>query len=236
LYQGYGFAIPINLAKRVVDDIVRYGYVKRGLLGISIAEVDASVARGSGLLKPKGVLVQDVRKGFPAESAGLLQGDIILAVDDEEVNSPNDLQIKIAKNSPGTNVNLRIWRDGTEIQINVTLAEAPRSNSDSEPLADGVNLKFENLGLLVRERNNSEDKSNNMGVFVEGVSYGSPAQQAGISPGDIISTINDKEMRTVNDFEDILKNVSSGDMLKFKLIQNQRGVNSISRIVFVEAP
>ncbi|RMH78070.1 MAG: PDZ domain-containing protein, partial [Calditrichaeota bacterium] len=110
-YQGYGFAIPINLARKVVSDLIKYGRVRRALLGVSIENVSDRVARAVGLPRPTGALVQGVSPGFPAEEVGLRQGDIILSVNGEEVVSVSDLQTKIARHQPGDVVTLVIWRD-----------------------------------------------------------------------------------------------------------------------------
>ncbi|MCB0297421.1 MAG: PDZ domain-containing protein, partial [Calditrichaeota bacterium] len=100
-YQGYGFAIPVNLAKKVVDDILRYGRVRRAILGVVIQPVDDEEAKREGMTRPMGARIESTGPGSPADKAGMQRGDIILAVDGESVNSVNDLQIKIAQHQPG---------------------------------------------------------------------------------------------------------------------------------------
>ncbi|MFQ5583670.1 MAG: Do family serine endopeptidase, partial [Calditrichia bacterium] len=236
--QGYGFAIPSNLARRVIEDLVHFGYVKRGLLGVSIGLVDANAARGSGLSKPQGVLIHEVRKGYPAETAGLHEGDIILAVDGRKVNSPNDLQIEISKNRPGSKVTLSVWRDKSAVQLDVILAEAPISNSTSAPHSNGAKLQFDNLGLVVREPGRQEALPGKVpeGVYVEKVAYGSPAQEAGIFPSDIIVEINDQKVRSVDEFQQYISKAASGDVLKFFLAQRDSSGEILTRLVFVEVP
>ena len=109
-YQGYSFAIPINLAKKVAGDIIKYGKVLRGYLGVIIQPVDATMAKANGLDKPQGVLVGEVREGG-AKDAGLKEGDIILSVDGKEVNASNQLQTLIAAKHPGDVVTLKLLRD-----------------------------------------------------------------------------------------------------------------------------
>lgn len=236
--QGYGFAIPSNLAKKVSNDIVKYGYVKRGLLGINIGQVNSSTARAMGLSKPKGVLIQGVRKDFPAEKAGLKQGDIILSVNGEEVNAPNELQMKIARNHPGTKVNLNVWRDGHENKFEVILAEAPVSDTKSFLSVEEDDIQYENLGLKIRELTQVEKdylESNN-GVLVERVYAGSPAQYAGIFQGDVILSIDEKKINSKSDVENLIKDAPSGMVLKMQ-IRRKFGNNDINnRIVFVEVP
>lgn len=236
--QGYGFAIPVNLAKKVVDDIVQYGYVKRGLLGISIGRVSSGTARAMGLSVPKGVLVQGVRKDFPAEKIGLKQGDIILSVNGEAVNAPNELQMKIARNHPGTKVNLGVWRDGREAKFEAVLAEAPQSDTKSLLSLNEQNIQFENLGLLVRNLTQAEkeylDKVE--GVLVERVYSGSPAESAGIFKTDVIVSIDENRIKSKSDFEKHVKQASSGEVLKFQVVRKLENEGIYNRIVFVEVP
>jgi serine protease Do len=236
--QGYGFAIPINLAKKVVDDIVQYGYVKRGLLGISIGRVSSGTARAMGLSVPKGVLIQGVRKDFPAEKIGLKQGDIILSVNGEAVNAPNELQMKIARNHPGTKVNLGVWRNGKETKFEVVLAEAPQSDTKSLLSLSEDNIRYENLGLLVRDLTRAEREylDEVEGVLVERVYSGSPAQNAGIVKADVIVSIDENGIKSKGDFEKHVKQASSGDVLKFQLVRKLENEGIYNRIVFVEVP
>lgn len=236
--QGYGFAIPSNLARKVVDDIVQYGYVKRGLLGISIDRVNSNTARAMGFSKPKGVLVAGVREGYPAQKSGLQQGDIILSVDGEEVNAPNELQMKVAGNYPGTRVKLMIWRNGKKQQFEVPLAEAPQSNTKAFLSTEKKEFKFENLGLKVRELTDEEKVylESAEGILVEAISAGSPAQSAGVFKGDVIVSIDEKIINSKNEFEKIIKQASSGALLKFRIMRKFRNDDIYNRIVFVEVP
>jgi len=236
--QGYGFAIPINLAKKVVDDIVQYGYVKRGLLGISIGRVSSGTARAMGLPIPKGVLVQGVRKDFPAEKIGLKQGDIILSVNGEAVNAPNELQMKIARNHPGTTVHLGVWRDGKEAEFDAVLAEAPQSDTKSLLSLSEDNIQYENLGIQVRDLSKAEREylDEVEGVLVERVYSGSPAQNAGIFQADVVVSINEKRIKSKSEFENQVKKASSGDILKFHVVRKLENQGMYNRIVFVEVP
>jgi serine protease Do len=236
--QGYGFAIPINLAKKVVDDIVQYGYVKRGLLGISIGRVSSSTARAMGLRVPKGVLVQGIRKDFPAEKIGLKQGDIILSVNGEAVNAANELQMKIARHHPGTTVRLGVWRDGREAQFDAVLAEAPRSDTKSLLSLGDDNIQFENLGLKVRDLTTAEREylDEVEGVLVERVYSGSPAQNAGIYQADVVVSINKSLIKSKSEFERQVKDATSGDILEFQVVRKLENQGMYNRIVFVEVP
>ena len=154
-YQGYGFAIPVNLARKVVDDLALYGRVRRGILGVVIEPVDDGVARGLGLDKPSGALVQGVSPRSAAENAGLRQGDIILKVDDREVLSVNDLQIKIAAHHPGETVTLTIWRKNKSYEVDVVLGEAPSGNNTAQNNREKPAV-FRHLGIKTRELSEKE--------------------------------------------------------------------------------
>ncbi len=134
-YIGYGFAIPINLAKSVAKDLIAHGKVSRGYIGINIDEVDYAMAKSLGMDKPQGIIVQGVVEGGAASKADIKDGDIILKIDGREVNQPNELQSYVASKTAGTKVTLTIFRDRKEIERNVTLKA--RDNEDkTEPVVN----------------------------------------------------------------------------------------------------
>ena len=134
-YQGYSFAIPLNLAKQVATDIIKYGKFRRGFLGVQIRPVDAVYAKAAGLDKTKGVAVESVTKDQASDKAGIEYGDIILSVDGKEVNSPQELQTMIASIHPGSIVTLKIWRDRKTIEKKVTLGSR---DEEGETIAEKV--------------------------------------------------------------------------------------------------
>jgi serine protease Do len=119
-YIGYGFAIPVNLAKAVAEDLIAHGKVSRGYIGINIGEVDNAIAKSLGMDKPKGIIIQGLVEGGAASESDLRAGDVILEVDNREVNRPNQLQSYIASKTAGTVVTLKIFRDGEVIERKVT--------------------------------------------------------------------------------------------------------------------
>ncbi|MGH1363515.1 MAG: Do family serine endopeptidase [Calditrichia bacterium] len=237
LYQGYGFAIPINLAKKVVNDIIEFGYTRRALLGVTIEKVDDRVAKALGLDRPYGALIQGVQPGFPAVEKGLRQGDVILQVDGMEVVSVNDLQIKIAQHSPGEIVKLTILRDRKSFQVDIELAEAPnvqaQNQLDAEP-----KVKFENLGFTFRGLSERDSTGFGLpeGILIADVKTGSPADQAGIQAPILLKLVNDRMINSIEQFEQILKGSSSGDMLKLTFSVRPGITGDGSRIVFVQVP
>ncbi|MCX6137500.1 MAG: trypsin-like peptidase domain-containing protein, partial [Ignavibacteriales bacterium] len=132
-YQGYGFAIPINLVRTVAEDLILHGKVRRGYIGVQISAVDETIAKANGLPKVEGVLVQSLVDGGAAEGAGVKEGDIILNVDQKKVNAPNELQSYVAGKHPGDKVTLHIWRDGKNKELEVKL----KPRSEGKALASG---------------------------------------------------------------------------------------------------
>ena len=120
-WTGYGFAIPINIARSVAKDLIKTGKVNRGYIGVRIRAVDQTEADAIGLDRPRGVRVDDVTKGEGGDLAGLKQRDVILSVDGHNVDEPNTLQSVIGMHHAGDKVQLRIWRDGKELEKTVTL-------------------------------------------------------------------------------------------------------------------
>lgn len=236
-YQGYGFAIPINLARKVVNDLLKYGRVRRAILGVEIEPVSSNVARAVGLNKPTGALIQGITSDSPAEKAGLRQGDIVLAVDGEKVVSVNDLQTKIARHYPGDVVTVTTWRNRKEREVEVELGEAPAPNAPvSRNNKAEKNLKSENLGISFRELSQEDKTALDLthGLFVEKVASGSPADDAGFFPGLIVVSIGDTPVSTMEDFQKILASAKRGDFLTFKVKDSRISGSSNTRLLFVE--
>ncbi|MBN2364911.1 MAG: PDZ domain-containing protein [Calditrichaeota bacterium] len=236
LYQGYGFAIPINLAIKIVNDIRTYGEVRRGLLGVSISNVDNRVAKGVGLPKPTGVLVQGVQPGKSADEAGIKAGDVILSVNGNEVVSVNDLQIKIASKNPGELVDVQIWRDGRKISYSVKLGKAPVSRNSNGQSAR--KKTFENLGMEIRDLTNLEKNSLNLdnGIYIQDVKPGSPASVAGIFSRYVLYSMNGEFIRNQVDFEERLGKFNSGEVIKIIGRPTTFRSSLDDRIFFVEIP
>lgn len=236
-YQGYGFAIPVNLAKKVVDDILRYGRVRRAILGVVIQPVDDQDARREGMERPMGARIESTGPGSPADKAGMKRGDIILEVDGESVNSVNELQIKIAQHRPGDTVTLLVWRDRRKWEVDVELGEAPAA---SVPAVRGngeeTDSEFDNLGISLRGLSADERERYNVegGLLIESVATGSPAEKAGVIPFSILVSIDGNDLNAVEEFEHIVAYSESGKVLKFKVKEgSSRGE---FQLLLVEVP
>lgn len=242
-YIGYGFAIPINLAKSVAADLIEHGKVSRGYIGVSISEVDAQTAKAIGLKEPKGVLVQDVIKGGAAEKSDIKEGDVILKIDDREVNQPNELQSYVASKRAGTEVKLTIFRNGKEIERYVTLkARDEDANkkvttaSKKEKSKEEKDIKeytFDELGFTVRNMTESELKDYKVdnGVLITNVKRFSKAYNQRIGEGLVITAADRKEVHNVYELKSIIEK-KKGEAVLLKLVDSDGN----SRLVGLEIP
>jgi len=237
-YMGYGFAVPINIAKSVVDDLKKYGEVKRGYLGVYIAPVDPVIAKGVGLDKPRGVFITSVMKGSAADKADVREGDVVLSVDGKEVNQPNELQAIVGTHNPDEKVTLKVWRDEKEKTIRVTL----ESRSDDTTIADSKPSKddqreMKDLGLKIRDLSELAQDMYELdsGVMVVSVESESAAAKARIIRGDVIVSLNGKSLKSVDAFYEVLSDLSAGEVVKLKL-RSLQGKELFDRLVFLEIP
>lgn len=242
-YQGYSFAIPINLAKKVATDIIKSGKVRRGYIGIRIEPVDAITAKAAGLEKARGVKVRDVNEKSAGEAAGIQAGDIILSVDGKEVNSPNALQTLVASKSPGDAVVLKIWRDKKEIEAKVVLkarddnetqTTEASSSDDDEELDASSQAKIEGLGITIRSLDSKLKKEYKVekGVYIETVEPFSHAQERGLLKGDVILSLGKKDIASVDEFRSEFKKLKPGDAVMLRV----KGADKKIRFVAIEVP
>jgi len=189
-YMGIGFAIPINMAKQIRDQLVEHGKVTRGQLGVYIQELTKDLADSFGLESTQGALVSRVMEDSAAEKAGLKQGDIILRINGKPVGKVSDFRNQIAMTPPDTKVSLDILRDGKEQQVKVTIGTLATDKSgrptDSESLEE-LGMKLQPLTPDLAERLGYQGES---GALVANVDPDSPAARAGIERGDLIQEVN----------------------------------------------
>ncbi len=204
-YQGVSFAIPIDVAMKVEAQIVKYGKVDRGRIGVAIQELNQSLAESFGLKKTDGALVSSVENGGPAAKAGLEPGDVILAVNGKEISGSSEVPPLIADIKPGDSAKLQIWRKGATREIEVKVG-ALKDNKLAA--ADGKEAAQGRLGLAVRplsaeERSQSEIKG---GLVVEN-STGAAAR-AGIRPGDVVLSVNGEPVTSVEQLRGLVAKAS----------------------------
>jgi serine protease Do len=206
--QGIGFAIPANMARSVMQQIVTTGKVTRAYLGVIPQDVTPQIAKAFGENGLRGALVGDVSPNSPAQRSGLAKGDIVLSVNGKPVVDSNDLRMTISMMAPDTNVNLKIFRDGSEREVSVKLGELPTTEATALQQGKGGSTSALS-GVSVENLDPDAAKqlglpSNSQGVVVTGVSPSSNAAEAGLQPGDVIQEVNRKAVRNTSDFEHAL--------------------------------
>ena len=186
-YMGVSFAIPIDVAMQVGQQLQTTGHVTRGKLGVVIQSVTQGLADSFGLPQPQGALVSSVEKGGPAERAGIESGDVILKLNGQPLRDSSELPVQIAAVAPGTSVNLEIWRNHATREVAVKLGAMEEQRSAANP---GPHQEGGKLGLAVRPLTADEQRGANMkgGLVVERAT--GPAAEAGIQPGDVVLAAN----------------------------------------------
>ncbi len=230
--QGIGFAVPVNMARSVMDQLIEKGRVARGYMGVSPEDITPAMAKSFRLTDTRGVLIGDVPPG-PAAQAGIQRGDVITEINGDRVEDSNQLRLKISMTPPGTTVRVKFLRDGVEKTVSVKLTEAPgeqaRARSNAAPdrglnALDGVaveDLDFQitrQLGLPASTR----------GVVITQVAPGTPAAEAGLVPGDVIQEVDRSRVLSAADFERAVRRASGHTVL---LLVNREGS---TRFVAVE--
>ena len=245
-YQGYSFAIPMNLARKVATDLIKFGKVRRGFIGVQIQSVDAVTAKAAGLDKAQGVIVQGVNKKSAGEGAGIQLGDIILSVDGREVNTANALQSIVASRYPGETVTLKVFRNKRSIEKKVTLKPrddeeqtvAAADESGDRPAAPEpartTSAQIPSLGMSVKGLDERARKTYDVerGVLVDAVEPLGPANTRGLLQGDVILSVGDRNVQSPDDFKEEVGRLKPGDAVMLRV----KGADKRVRFVAVEKP
>ena len=205
---GIGFAIPSNMAKAVMDQLLKEGKVRRGMLGVTIQSIDADLASSLNLPAARGAIVTSVSAGGPAERAGLKRGDVITAINKQPVVDDNGLRNLVASKGPGATVEVTALRNGRDQNFQIALAELPdrrRPETEESTSSGGASTGNEKFGLTLQpltpqmvSRFNLEE--GDQGLLVTRVDPSSNAANAGIKPGDLIQEVNRQPVRTFEQF------------------------------------
>jgi serine protease Do len=202
-FQGLSFAIPINVALRVKDQIVSTGKATHARLGVTVQDVNQSLAESFGLTRPDGALVSSVAPNSAAAAAGLKPGDVITEVDGEPIVRSGELSSVIGMSAPGAKVRLKVWRDHAQRDLEARLGTAEVDKTEVAG-ADG-SAQPGQLGLALRPltRDERREAKVDAGLVIENV--GGPAERAGIQPGDVLLAINGKSVQSVDQVKAVLQ-------------------------------
>ena len=220
---GVGFAIPINMVKRVMEDLISDGKVTRGWLGVQIQDVDEGMAKALRLKERNGAIISQVIKNSPAEDAGVEEQDVIIAVDGIKVGDSSNLKNLISSGRPDDKTKLTIIRDGHERNLIVILGTRPGEKELAETFRYGEKL-FDVLGLRVETLENADGKEMGVdsldGIKVVDIKRGSSAYDNNIKHGDIITEVGKSIIKNKNDYKTELDAYSEGDTIMLRIVRN----------------
>ncbi|MFN3466133.1 MAG: DegQ family serine endoprotease [Candidatus Brocadiales bacterium] len=229
-YQGIGFAIPINMARTVMKSLMETGKVTRGWLGVAIQDVTPDLAKSFNLAATQGALVSDVTPNSPAEKAGVQRGDVIVGFEGKEIRDVSHLRNMVAQTPVGKVAKVKVLRDGKPTELSVTIGEQP---ADLFAKGGGPQEPTKNFGMTLDTLNPELAKrfgyEGDMGVVVVDVEPGSPAEQVGVQPGDLIKEVNRERVHNLQEYQAI---VSKGPAEKGLLLLVKRG--NFTRYVLIQ--
>jgi len=235
-YQGYGFAIPMDLAKRIMEDLIAYGEIRRPYLGIMMESMFEEDAEVYGLPRTTGVLVQDAPAGGPAAAAGIRQEDVIVSIDGTPVERTSQLQLLIAQKRPGDEVTVGFYRDRQLRELRIRLGEIPAEARVATRVPEAAATAAGVLGIQVRAMTEqiarSEGFSDSRGVVIGGVTTGGLAQRRGLFPGMRVVSVNQEEVGTLAEVQRALDDVSPGEIVSLRVEHPRVG----SRVVNIRIP
>jgi len=218
--NGIGFAIPIKLARSVIDELREKGHVTRAQLGVHITDVDKETMQALGLKNREGALVPQVVAGSAADKAGILPGDVIVSIDGEAVHKAHDLPLRVARHAPGDRVKIGVIRNGRSKTITVKVEAMQDDEMASNGPLNQSNAKVR-LGMVVE--NLSSDMAARLqtrvkrGIVVQQIQRGMPAARGGIQRGDVIYRINGKDVNNIRAFSKLVKKFNPGQVLRVML-------------------
>jgi serine protease Do len=215
-FQGIGFAVPSNMAKQVMNSLIKYGKVTRGWLGVTIQDINESMAEGMNLNSTDGTIVGSVVEGSPAEKAGLKTGDVIIKLNGQNVKNTVELRNNIASTPPNTTVTLQVIREGMQKTIRIKLGELP----SDEKLAGPASTKIEEVfGFSVANNNASYAQQFNLksttGLIIVKIGPSSNAYRNGLRTGDLILQLNKQDVTSIAEFKSDLNKLKEGENILF---------------------
>ncbi len=214
--QGIGFAIPINMAKQLVPQLMSSGKVTRAWLGVGIQDITSDLAKSFNLPDENGALISNVFPGSPADKAGLKNGDIIRALNGKEIHESHELPAMVALLPVGQSIDLKVLRDGKELTLKVNLGEMEKGEKLA---ASSTKVNSEELGLECRdltpeEMNELQLPKDNHGVIISGVDPSSEAASVGVQVGDILLSLNNVKINNSSDVSAASKKIKKGEIVR----------------------
>jgi len=222
-YRGVGFAIPINMARRIAEDLISRGRVVRGYAGLSFQDMDEPLMRAFKVTVSKGVLVSDVERGGPADRAGVRPYDVISSFEGKEVVNRAWLTNRIATARPGQEAEVGVVRNGEKFLVRLVIGQAPDQTTSRPPPSDvdSFGLDVEDLSADVARSMGYEGEH---GVLVTDVEPGSAAAESGFQWGDLILEVNQRALRSQTDYRRILERAQEGDLIVFRIRRGEARV------------
>ncbi len=221
-YQGIGFSIPINMARNVMEQLIKYGKVTRGYIGVYMQDINPKMAEALDLSSSEGVIVAQVEPNSPASQAGIKEGDVIVGFDGNRIKNSVDLKNKVAATKPGSKAKVSVLRDGDAKTLTIVLDE--KGGSDDEKTTTGSEtlseqLKFDYKTLNSELARQYQVKSDVEGVVITSIDARSSAYRNGLREGDVILSVNKKKVTDVASFEKEIKKYKKGDAVIFRIIR-----------------
>jgi serine protease Do len=227
--EGIGFAVPVNLAREVMDQILKNGKVVRAYMGILPQDLTPDMAKAFGAKEARGVVVGDVTANSPAQHGGVQRGDILLEVNGKPVANANQLRMTISMMEPGTDVKLKVLRDGNEHDLNVKLAEMPTETAMAKPEGDDSTKALEGVQVSNLSPEIADQlglPTSTKGVVVTDVDPSSKIADSGLRKGDVIQEVNHQSVKNISEFQSALKKGGTDPLLL---------VNREGRTLFIAA-
>jgi len=222
--EGIGFAIPVNLAHQVMNQILDHGKVTRGYLGVVVQPISPAMAKALGQSEPKGALVGDVSAKGPAQAAGVERGDILLELNGKSVNDANELRNTVSMMQPGDSVKLKISRNGSLRDLSVKLGELPASKEEAQNRKEGASKEaLEGVSVENLDADTAKElglPASTKGVVVTNIDPSSPKADSGLRKGDVIQEVNHQPVRNVAEFEQAMHKAGKEEAL---LLVNRGG-------------
>jgi serine protease Do len=232
-YMGIGFAIPIDMAKRVMESLISTGKVVRGWLGVGIQNLTEDMAQSFDFAGTNGALVGDVQADSPAQRAGLQQGDIITQLGSQKIENSNQLRNIVADIAPGKTVKVHVFRNGQERVLDLTVGEQPAQGAGDEEAAAEEESPADSLGLELQSLNAELAKrlgtKKSQGVVITNIRPDGLAANSGLLPGDIVLSVNGKKVSSVAEFRKAVDKAALGKGIRM-VVETQ----GMERFVFLK--